>query len=833
MVLRLTFAAFLIQVASIAGASPTVSDYTITWPDNGWYQVQQLTDSGLVNVCEGGRSCVVTPGEYVVINLSSGERFEGIHVAGESTTLPSRITVSGDVISWPDNGWYQVQAATTYASMCEGGVSCRVPGGTYSVINHTTGERWDNVSVDEQVASETEVSFDITVPAYVSNALQVKLQWGDIHTTASWINDESWSVTESLPINTENDLTVTFSDDNGAIILGRFETGFATGNSHAESLSITENQFDTQRWDTDRDGFSNLDELLAGTNPLQFNTPIPVEASLEIMRDKTFRISWHATENNHSYRVFENIDGVSGYTDISGELSSTTTSFDHRVALYLSANAQYLVQTCNWMGCTESALVSVTGTLESAVGFFKASDTAAEAEFGASVSLSADGGTMVVGAPGANGGGGGGYGTGQGAVYVFARVIGGWEQRAYLRASNVGNTDRFGHSVSISADGTTIAVGAVNESSAATGVNGDQTDNSEELSGAVYVFTLRREVWLQHSYLKASNAEEFDRFGWDVSLSANGKVLAVGAPNEDSAATGINGRQNNNDAIFSGAVYLFERSAGFWQQQTYVKASEVEFGDAFGRAVSLSADGNKLAVGATGEDSAADGLFGDQSDNSAESAGAVYVFVRSGIFWNQNAYVKGSNSEAFDLFGWDVSLSADGSTLVIGISGDDSAATGVYGNSADNSARSSGAVSVFVSRGSFWQRQAYIKSSNTAILDGFGTSISVSADGNTLAVGAVSEASAAIGVNGDQTDNSAVGSGATYLFMRNAGVWQQQAYVKANNTGRDSAFGHVVGLSSDGDTLAVGAPGEESATTGINGDQSVNSVEDAGAVYIY
>ena len=101
--------------------------------------------------------------------------------------------------------------------------------------------------------------------------------------------------------------------------------------------------------------------------------------------------------------------------------------------------------------------------------------------------------------------------------------------------------------------------------------------------------------------------------------------LAVGASAEDSAATGVNGDQADNGADNSGAVYVFVRSGSTWTQQAYIKASNTDANDNFGRSVALS--GDTLAVGAYLEDSAAPGVNGDQADNSAAIAGAVYVRI--------------------------------------------------------------------------------------------------------------------------------------------------------------------------------------------------------------
>ena len=109
---------------------------------------------------------------------------------------------------------------------------------------------------------------------------------------------------------------------------------------------------------------------------------------------------------------------------------------------------------------------------------------------------------------------------------------------------------------------------------------------------------------------------------------------------------------------------------------------------------------------------------------------------------------------------------------------------------------------------------------------------SLSLSGDTLAVGAYFEESNATGVNGDQTDNSASGAGAVYVFVRDPSTdtWSQQAYLKASNTGVSDYFGTSVALS--GDTLAVGAHEEDSNATGVDGDQTNNSASSAGAAYV-
>jgi hypothetical protein len=476
--------------------------------------------------------------------------------------------------------------------------------------------------------------------------------------------------------------------------------------------------------------------------------------------------------------------------------------------------------------------------------YLKASNTGAGDIVGWSVAVSGD--TMVVGArledSNATGVDGNQINNGlvdSGAAYVFVRSGTNWSQQAYLKPSNTGSGDWFGWSVAVSGD--TLAVAAAGEASNAPGVNGNQNDNSAYASGAVYVFVRSGTNWSQQAYLKASNpggqppGQPYgDGFGFSVAMS--GDTLVVGAFQEDSNATGVNGNQASESFMDSGAAYVFVREGTNWTQQAYLKASNTGSGDWFGLSVAVS--GDTVVVGAAHEDSNATGVNGNATNDSAGDSGAAYAFVRDGTNWSQQAYLKASNSGAGDWFGWSISVSGD--TVVVGARLEDSNATGVDGNQANNSSTDSGAAYVFVRNGTNWSQQAYVKASNTGAGDYFGTSVAVSGDlvmagaafaDYFLGTGGTGEDSSATGVNGDQSNNSAVQSGAAYGFVRRGTTWTQQAYLKASNTGAGDYFGHSVAVSAD--TVIVGAPGEASSATGMDGDQSNNSALQSGATYVF
>ena len=564
------------------------------------------------------------------------------------------------------------------------------------------------------------------------------------------------------------------------------------------------------------------------------------EPTMSFVQTKLLRFNWTDVAGATFYRLLENPDGDSGFSQVGADIPAGTEQYDHEVPLYARLNARYILQSCNDAGCTDISELSVSGNLAEAVGYFKASNTDTGDVFGFSVALSADGRTLAVGArsEASNATDIGGddndnSANASGAVYIFTHNGTGWAQQAYIKAFNTGGGDRFGTAVALSADGSRLAVGAPYEDSNETGTSlspplGDPLGFDGD-AGAVYLYIRIDNTWWPMSYVKASNTDAYDYFGTSVALSADGNTLAVGAIGEDSNGSA----ETDNNASDSGAVYVFTLTGTSWDQQAYIKASNAGTGDEFGQSVALSADGNTLAVGADLEDS--DGS--KETSNGALDSGAVYVFSRSGTSWAQQAYIKASNAGELDRFGISVALSGDGDTLAAGAPSEDSNATGINGDQNDDGT-AGGAVYLFTRSGTNWSQQAYVKASNTSpdlfeLGDRFGETVALSDDGNTLAVGANFESSNATGLGGDQDDNSTGMAGAVYVFTRSGSNWSQLAYVKASNTDEFDGFGKAIALAADGDTLAVGADFEDSAATGINGDQSDNSLVNPGAVYLY
>lgn len=240
----------------------------------------------------------------------------------------------------------------------------------------------------------------------------------------------------------------------------------------------------------------------------------------------------------------------------------------------------------------------------------------------------------------------------------------------------------------------------------------------------------------------ASDGMANDRFGSSVSLS--GDTALVGAPTDDDLGED------------SGSAYVFVRSGNTWVQQAKLIASDGAPMDFFGGAVSLS--GNTALVGAVGHD-----------DKGMES-GSVYVFVRSGNTWTQQAELLASDEVALDNFGVSVSISGD--RAIVGASQGD-------GNDLDT-----GAAYVFVRNGTTWTQEAKLWASDGTSIDGFGSTVSLS--NNTALVGAEFHE----------------WSGAAYVFVHDGNQWPQQAKLQRSDAASYPGFGHSVVV--DGDTALVG-----------------------------
>jgi hypothetical protein len=357
-----------------------------------------------------------------------------------------------------------------------------------------------------------------------------------------------------------------------------------------------------------------------------------------------------------------------------------------------------------------------------------ASDAASISAQGFSVAISSDGNTAIVGAPLDNDFGG--------AAWIWTRSNAGvWTQQATkLIGSGSAAFVQQGRSVALSADGNTAAVG------------GPLVDG-----GAVWIWTRSAGVWSQQgTKLVGTGATGSAGQGSSVALSADGDTLVVGGPGDNSGA---------------GAVWVWTRSGGVWTQQGGKLVGTGATGSAGQGNVALSADGNTLIVGGTG-------------DNS--NAGAVWIWTRSGGIWSQQgAKLTGSDRVGDAFQGRGVDLAADGNTAIVG----------------GRDGTSGGVAWVWTrSAGTWIQQGPKLAGSDAASPASNNTSVSLSADGNTAIVGGPDD-------NGSR--------GAVWVWRRSSGTWTQQGskLIGSGASGNGNASqGGAVALSGDGTTAIVGGP---------------------------
>lgn len=419
-------------------------------------------------------------------------------------------------------------------------------------------------------------------------------------------------------------------------------------------------------------------------------------------------------------------------------------------------------------------------------------------------------------------------------------------QRAYLKASNAAPRTFFGASVAISGD--TMVVGAPSENSRARGVDGDQTDSSTQRAGAAYVFVRSGTTWRQQAYLKASNTKAGQGFG--AAVAVFGDTIVVGAPGERSNATGVNGNQDDESLVSSGAVYVFVRNAGRWTQQAYLKASNnrrVSPITGFNFGSSLTMEGNTVVVGASLED-------------SPPSQGAAYVFVGNGGAWTEQAILKPSNPRQVTAFSSAKSVGISGNTVIMGHVGDNGSDGAAYVFVRSGTAWSEQAVlkvagsrllgisaaisgdtavvgeqrdaaHVFLRTGATWTRQATLVGHNTEPgRDGFGNTAAIV--GDMALIGAQAEDSDVCGVNpAGPSNNSASATGAAYLFLRRGTTWTQQDYIKSSNCGVGDLFGLAMALTGSG--MVIGAPGEKSRGRGVDSTAPNFGATESGAAFVF
>ena len=380
------------------------------------------------------------------------------------------------------------------------------------------------------------------------------------------------------------------------------------------------------------------------------------------------------------------------------------------------------------------------------------SESVAADRFGSSIGISLDGSTLAIGAT---------YKdetslANVGAVYIYTKVNGLWSQEAKIIPMGSMAEDHIGYAVSVSGDGSRVAFSA------------PDADNGIARSvGAIYVYVKSGSTWTQeYKYLATTNMI----VGWHLAINEDGSKIIAGAPYADSSPyTDI------------GAAYFFSRSGSTWSlnstQTPTTTPSSFDYG---GKKVAISGDGNTAVFCVESDDFI-------NSNSSYYDTGAVFVFVRdtSTGAWSQQAKLTASDYSAYDMFGeGGASLSYDGNTLVVG-SRRDGNSNGIGG----------GSVYIYTRSGTAWTQTGRLQSSDGIASDNFGIYTSLSRDGTVLAV------------NSFGSDINGLGNaGATYIFKKISDVWIQTNKIWSPAPAAGELMGYRVALASYSNDLAISEP---------------------------
>ena len=348
-------------------------------------------------------------------------------------------------------------------------------------------------------------------------------------------------------------------------------------------------------------------------------------------------------------------------------------------------------------------------------------------------------------------------GSSSGSAYVFEKnSTGHWTQKQKLLASDGAAFDNFGGSVS------------VYNNTAVIGADFDDGDDDGPASGSAYVFEKNSSAtWTQKAKLLASDTAVSDNFGYSVSVYNNTAV--IGAYRDDS---------NGSD---SGSAYVFEKnSSGNWTQKAKLLADDGAANDGFGDSVSVY--NNTAVIGAYFD------------DDKGSDSGSAYVFEKnSSGNWTQKAKLLASDGEAFDWFGYSVSLSSN--TAVIGASADD-----------NNNKTNSGSAYVFEYSSGNWTQKAKLVADDADVNDYFGYSVSVY--NNTAVIGAYRD------------DSNGSDSGSAYVFEYSSATWTQKAKLVADDADADDYFGYSISVYNN--TAVIGASADDN-----------NNKTNSGSAYVF
>ena len=448
--------------------------------------------------------------------------------------------------------------------------------------------------------------------------------------------------------------------------------------------------------------------------------------------DSNFNAIATVTKDSDSGRVFvvRSIDSEGSASPTGGTGTLTFTLSDGKQSVL--ANSTFSIDFGpDWSASpTQSTLVASNG--------------ANGDQFGYSVSINSDGAYAIVGAPRQENTAT--YQNDYGSIYIYSRSGSTWTQQYLAGGTEI--QEYLGHSVSISGDGSYAIAGAYAEDYIA-GAGGVWN------SGRVNIWVRSGSSWSSQASIRAGDIAADNYFGASVAINNDGTYAIVGATGDDTNGTNM------------GSAYILTRSGSTWTQQQKIQHSDPSNSDNFGNSVAINSDGTYAIVGARTQ--------------TGFDYGAAYIFTRSGSTWTQQAKIVSSDIESLDNFGHSVSISSDGSYVIVGAPGEDTGGS------------NAGAAYIFTRSGSTWTQQAKIVSSDLQTNDRFGGSVSISGDTNHAIVGAANE------------DTGFTDAGSSYIFSRSGSTWTEQRVLRSPTALEKDFFGTSVSMSSNGSYVLVGA----------------------------
>lgn len=340
-----------------------------------------------------------------------------------------------------------------------------------------------------------------------------------------------------------------------------------------------------------------------------------------------------------------------------------------------------------------------------------------------------------------------------------------------IHASDYQYGSAFGNSVAISGDGNTIVVGSLYENFYDT--------------GASYVYKKVNNEWVEEIKLVPPSEEFYCYFGNSVSINYDGTRIAIAAFGKDFIG-------DNDFFDDNGSVYIYNKINDIWTLEAELYPSNLASYLYFGCFISMDNTGTRIAIGAKGD---------SDVNNNIYNAGAVYIFTRNEVTWNEEAYIVSDERANNDYFGQSVSISGDGTRVIIG---SPFKITSSYDEG--------GKAYIYLRTNVSWAQETKLISNDLTYYSRFGWAVDINDTGNIAIISAV-----------NHPYNGTNGYGKAYIFTRSGTTWSEIYSMISSVPDYSYWFGFSVSINGDGTRIAIGA----------NREDIDFSIVQAGAIYIF